>query len=354
MNRIYYKVQKKIVNKRGDLLVTNQLNYLKRQDDVCLRVSNNSISDDYLKEYARNKNVIYYLLISTEQIYDFDLMQELTEECIYFIRTKNNLKVLNYVSYIHNDTDNSHFHCIIVPPLRKCHKKKKNEEDFDLSLSFCKNRLLPYLNLVLDNKLGEKTEGEYIHDYKNCVLKNTATRIDFDILKLSSPSNDINKPENRDKYIIFKDFSLQNKKIEEWKKPYILNRLDVLIEDGFAEKIVNENSNLTSYVLLKDFIKRKIFKGKVDYHLDKITKEESKKVIQKSIVGFRKEDVKEVISKKETGKHIFSYILKMMDGNLVYLEAKNRVSEKDMYKKDGTIKKQYLNSFSQGTFDLKK
>lgn len=283
-------------NKR--MCLRNHLNYLHRVKDVSERFCSHPFDDKAFVKVFGNRDT-ELLIVSPRKETD---MKELCSKVVEGITLFNHKKSLDYVCYLHNDTKHPHLHFVI---------SKKNGDSLDLSTNFLKNYLYPYINNYLTSVYGKESKENEREDYINSLYNMGASRIDYDIKRAT-------KKDKSGKFLVF-DEEMAKAKNEEWKLFYIRERLRVLMEDNFATVIKGK------IVLLKDFIKRKIAKGKIYLHLQNTSLPIKESEVKEEYV--KKEDIKEVLSVIEK-KHITSFLVKTKEEKICFFEKKKRKEDK--------------------------
>lgn len=274
-------------------LLRNHLNYLHRQKDVRQRYSSENFDDkSFVRVYG--KKPFLRLIVSPRKECD---MKELLLKTIEGICLFNGIKSVHYVCYEHRDTEHPHLH-LVMPDAKK---------KIDLSYNFIKNYLYPYVNNYLTEVYGKENANVEREEYIQSVYNIGASIIDYDIKRAST----LDKSK---KFLIY-DEKRAERKNEKWKMSPIKERLKVLIKDKLAAPI---NGKI---VLVRDFIQKKIRKGKIYLHLQNSGENIKDEMVEDKYI--KKEDVKEVVSFIEK-RHKKSYIVKGYDDKLYFFETKER------------------------------
>ena len=291
MVNVVIRAKKPVVkeNSRGMRIA---LNYLHRETDMYLRFSSTDLSDiEFCKTYANRQ--YWKLIVSPRKAVD---PEQLLEKTIEGIEKFNRASQTKYIAYWHMDTQHPHLHFIICP--------SPNNKKFDLSISFITNYLYPYLNRWLGEVFGKVSLEVEKEEYELSINNIGQSRIDYDIKRCCDK-------DKTGQYLVYSK-EKEKKKIDSWKLPFIDQRIGVLKQDGLC-KIIGKD-----VVFLKDFIFQKVVKGKLYNH--NLTEEERKKIKAQNV---RQEDIKRILSEVKC-KHITSMVVENKQGQLCYLEKKER------------------------------
>lgn len=292
----------------------SHLSYLKRQTDMYEFHSSNDLTESQFVQLL-NKKQPFRLIVSPAKKCDMNL---LVDKTIKTLCKYNNIKKLEYLSYIHYDTDHPHAHIIILPP-----KKKK---DFKASGRFITECILPEINSYLTNIYGIRREEELKQEYISQINNIGQAKVDYDIKRICDCIREktIDETGNYKKKIIYIYNKDKENKVESWKLPFIYKRINLLLD----EKIGSFNKINRNYEFPENFIIKKIIKGKINKHLPYLPKD-----LDLNSVIFRKTPEKEVslilsqIINKEN--HTLSRVVLTKNGQIELNEKKLRSALKE-------------------------
>ena len=283
-----------IVKLRDVSNLASSIRYLKRREGGYSVICSDDIeANEYIVLNKKGKSQC--LIISPERECD---LSSIVKKTISYIKKSTNAQI-HFIAYIHTDTDHSHIHLIITFP--KTSKSKITEP-------FVRTYLYPYLKREIEKEVGKRSEEEEREYYKESVYNDSTSIVDYDIKRLCV----LDKTRQYRVYVKEKE-----NKVEEWKKPYIKKRIEILKNRGYCA----ERKGYT--IFLKNFIPMQIRKRRLK-DFENVKDIDEKKVICKYI---KKEDRVEIIDKKEN-KFIISYLARGKDNNIYLFEEKRRSDER--------------------------
>lgn len=259
--------------------MVSYLNYCHRSEEYFSRYSSEEDVNDASFARLYGGKEFYHLIISPAFSTSMD---KLLEKTIEGIAKFNHLSPssLHYIAYEHRDTEHAHFHIVIPLTSRR----------IELSINFVMNYLHPYLNSYLGRERVPLSMEEEKKRYRESTHSTGAECVDFDIKRQcikvpsdSSLSHGQKSPNTYDFFYVYskekEEKNIKAKRLDEWKVPYIEERLKVLSSDGVCRKINGKT------VLLQDFIYRKILYGKLLSFRDVMKKEgiEKEKVSSRTV-----------------------------------------------------------------------
>lgn len=271
------------------------LNYLHREESLYMRYSSTDYTDVQFARVFGDRGH-YRVIVSPALSCD---MKELLEKTIDGIEKFNRIRKVDYVAYLHKDTEHPHLHIIVSIP-----KKSNKKKPFTLSAKFVEHYLYPYVNNYLNEIFGVETEEEEKRAYALSVNNQGQSMIDYDIKR----NCDI-----KGKYLVYNE-EKEKKKTPLWKVPFIKQRIKILQENELCAYIKDK------FVFLKDFIYRKILLGKLQYHKNKLN---GIKMSDIKPYNVSKKNLKRILSIEEF-RNTTSYVVENLQDEICYFETKKR------------------------------
>lgn len=289
----------------------SHMDYLHRHTDVLDLCSSGLNKTQFIQ--LLNGRVPYRLIVSPAKPCD---MKALVAKTVDTIRKYNCLKKLEYIAYIHHDTDHVHAHILILPPKKK---------DFVATGRFIQEAVFPEVNAYLEQEFGKQTIEQQRQAYIDSANNVGQAKVDYDIRRLCNLDKQVVLDAHGKRKWVYNYIynPAKERTIDSWKLDYVHNRINQLVNEGIADYDPKANRITFS----GNFIMRKIVRGKIQEHLSSLPSSvDPNTVILRATPEKEIAEVLSLIERPE--KHTMSRIVRTTRGTIELNEKKYRKTAK--------------------------